>query len=364
MVWNMPDEKLPLIIPPGSKLAHSGPPNGRIISEMVSGALSFTQRPEAIIPRFKIGDHVLCEPDYRQIMLWSKQANWDPGIILTNMVVESEEIARSHNAAVKSLPVVLRQPDDFVSETCITKGRVINIACDISATSFEFHEWAPGLAIESALFFARSNTTLKTKLSNGVFSPNLPKLSRLECNSVGLHDLNLSRLPNLTKLWCGSNKLTILDLEPVPKLNELFCSHNQLANISFNSTPRLLTLWCSGNPISSLELNNVPSLTNLNCGATKIQALDLAPVPNLQGLNCQVCQLTNLNLSHVPRLTNLVCGGNPITKLNLGHVPELISLDCAATPIDDLDIRPLRLLKNLRYNKNRTRLIQRPDQHF
>ncbi len=81
-------------------------------------------------------------------------------------------------------------------------------------------------------------------------------------------------------------------------------------------------------------------------------------------LNCSYNQRTKLDLSAVPQLTRLDCRDNRLTSLDLSFVPRLDWLRCDGNPLAELDIRPLARLKNLLYDRDKTRLIQRPDQHF
>ena len=71
----MADEKLPLTLHSGSGLAQIGSQGGRILAEMVNGALVLsrtTGSSAALMRRFRIGEHELCEPDYQQILVWAK----------------------------------------------------------------------------------------------------------------------------------------------------------------------------------------------------------------------------------------------------------------------------------------------------
>ena len=81
-------------------------------------------------------------------------------------------------------------------------------------------------------------------------------------------------------------------------------------------------------------------------------------------LNCGANDLSHLDLSGAPNLIRLACWENKIESLDLSFVPHLEELFCQDNPINNLDITPLHKLRILKYNADKTRLIQRPDQHF
>jgi Leucine-rich repeat (LRR) protein len=63
-------------------------------------------------------------------------------------------------------------------------------------------------------------------------------------------------------------------------------------------------------------------------------------------------------------LTSLACSYNEINSLDLSAVPMLTQLFCHTNQLTELDIRPLKRLKTLKFDSDKTRLIQRPDQNF
>ena len=87
----MPDEKLTLH--PDNGLALEGPHGGRIVAEMLGGALELARAAQngvALAPRFSIGEHVFCEPDYRQILLWAKALELEPEAVVERLLTEPE----------------------------------------------------------------------------------------------------------------------------------------------------------------------------------------------------------------------------------------------------------------------------------
>ena len=360
----MPDEKLPLTIRPGSSIALVGSQGGRIVAEMVDGALSISRADAHMIreltPRFTIGDSQFCEPDYLQILRWASSLALTPEIVVERLLVEPDKVWEKKY------------------QTEIVNGRIKQIfwKFDLLPTiSFELNE---GLLIEALVFetsarfrpapFAIKSTTLKS-LGCGVGCVDLmrsevPNLRKLDCCVNELADLDLSMFPLLTELMCSYNKFPNLNLKSVPMLEELWCSDNQLEELDLLSVHSLSKLWCCENRISKLELSTVPLLTYLRCSGNSLTKLDLSGIPQLTTLYCHRNQLSVLELSSVPKLVTLCCFDNQLTTLDVSHTPDLVSLRCQGNQLTELDIRPLRKLKRLHYDANRTRLIQRPDQKF
>ncbi len=133
--------------------------------------------------------------------------------------------------------------------------------------------------------------------------------------------------------------------------------------------------WVEGLQIKELSLGGgrgpsphlpLAELETLNCYAfsNEFTECDLSGVPKLKRLACLASGLVRLNLTSVPELEILDCCTNQLTHLDLSPVPKLKFLCCGANDIDLLDIRPLFHLKRISYDSDKTRLIQRSDQHF
>jgi hypothetical protein len=140
------------------------------------------------------------------------------------------------------------------------------------------------------------------------------------------------------------NDMGPVNIQLFPHLTELSCMSNQLAELDLSGIPNLTILRCADNQLTSIDLTTVSKLTDLTCFDNQLPNLDLSVVPHLITLACQSNQLINLDLSVVPHLTLLFCTENPL--------------------LTELDIRPLKYLSRLYYDKDKTRLIQRPDQNF
>lgn len=337
----MRNEKQPLVLLPSSGLALVRPQDGGIVAEMVSGALVRVR--EALVPRYKIGDHVFCEPDYQQILLWANVLKLDPETVIEGILTEPE-FEWDHN-----------------SRSQIADGRIIQLYWDMCLLPLDSFEWTTGLAIKSITFtFSRTPPLSKER---SLTLP-LPELQFLKCGSMRLISLDLSAVSKLRRLNCSGNLLEQLDLSALPLLTHLSCGVNKLTSLDLHAVPELVDLWCDANHLTSLDLTANPNLIKLYCDGNQLTSLDLSGVPHLTDLNCWDNKIVSLDLSAVPQLKDLICGHNQLTRLELSAVPLLIELFCKPNQITELDIRPLQNLKELDYEMDTTRLIQRPDQNF
>ncbi len=355
----MPDEKRPLILHPGSGLAFLKPQGGRIMTEMVSGALALSCAVTAnlaLIPRFRIGGHELCEPDCQQIVLWAKALEMDLDSFLERlMALPGDEI---------------RQKD----KTQFVNGRIIKLGWDLGLLPLKSFEWVEGLAIESVNFFVPNDYQ---PLARSLSVP-LTGLLELDCSSMGLEELDLSKVSCLRVMSCVSNQLTSLDLSAVPQLRELYCDDNRFTSLDLSFVSQLTYLSCSSNQLKSLDLSAVLQLDHLDCSINDISSIDLSRAPNLLELSCSHNKIKILDLSCSPELRRLSCADNQLSSLDLSPVQRLTSLSCYQNPLDQIDVRPLESLNSLLVSAHpgfklikkhpldavKIRVIQRPDQKF
>jgi Leucine-rich repeat (LRR) protein len=393
----MTDEKLRLILHPGADLALGRPQSGRIVTEMVGDALALSRAivnaSESLVPRYKIGEHVFCEPDYRQILLWAGSLQLEPLTVIERLLAEPDETVSSW------------WTPEYKShfKTHFVNGRIVSIYLNGAVIALESLEWVEGLVIESIAFqapaawgadYGRALPLPQSKLCRLYFygfNPScfdlsaVPNLIQLVCENCGfteldlrpvsklqvlvikfskLSRLDLSAVPLLKELDCQLNILTQLDLSAVPLLKELDCNTNELINLDLSSVPVLSVLNCHINKLTQLDLSAVPLLKELDCMCNILTHLKLSAVPLLTVLDCSWNILTQLDLSTVPLLTELDCSYNQLTQLDLSAVPLLTKLDCSSNHLTTLDIRPLHQLESLVYDADQTLLIQRPDQNF
>lgn len=365
----MADDKFTLIPHSGSSLSQIGPRGGQILAEMVNGALALsrgTGSDTRLTRRFRIGDHELCEPDYQQILLWAKALQLEPATVVQRLLQKS------------------KRENEQTNKTQIINGRMIRLGWDTELLPLNTFEWVDDLAIEAIIFFDETDEKILQYIfgeqDNQCVTLNLsgvPHLTELRCSCRRITSLDLSKQSLLTTLDCSGTQLKSLDLSTVPLLTTLNCSANELTSLNLSHVPLLTTLKCSGNQLTSLRLADVPLLTTLDCRANKFTSLDLTGVPKLEVLRCDNNHLERLDLSSVQMLAELECGDNYLTNLDISAVPLLTSLSCAnqdffwldpmrkrQNRIAELDVRVLRLLVKLSYCKDKTLLIQRPDQNF
>jgi Leucine-rich repeat (LRR) protein len=346
----MPEEKLPLILHPGSGIARVGPQSGRIVSEMVSDALALsraasamTQLPIPLWP-FKIGDHELCETDYRQILRWAEALGIEPIDVIESLSIEPDfETQYAASGCEHELDIL----DIGLSK--IKYRRITCLAWNFKALPLFDFEMAEDMAIEELEFSGRSPSVDgkliidQNEVKPWSFSLSLPKLRDLECSDTQLSHVDLSRVPELTGLRCSLNQISALDLSCVPQLTRLNCDFNRLSRLDASRLMALRQLNCSFNQLTELHLPHVTTPPLVQRLTRRLAGNIPVPAGELEELNCTENSLTKIDLSGVPKLQKLWCCKNALTQL---------------------DIRPLFHLKTLSYDVDRTRLIQRPDQHF
>ena len=297
-----------------------------ILSTMVSDALVLVRESSLTAARFRIGNHDLREPDYRQIQLWANALELDA----------EEVIRRLENC---SLETRRYQNDEWVDANITTRienGSIVSLVWDFDILPLTAFEWVDGLVIREA-GFTGSPTPPRLRLC-------LPLLSFLSCDELELVELDLTNVPELIGLKVNRNLLAKLDLSYVHRLIWLDCYGNVLTELDLSNVPGLTYLSCGSNRLTKLDLSSVPGLAKLMCHTNELTELDLSNVPGLTFLACGINKLTELDLSNVPRLKELWCSDNQLTKLDLCSVPGLIKLWVERNKIMKLDISHLRCL--------------------
>ncbi len=294
----MSDANLPLILHPGTDLILGKTQSGRIVTEMVGGVLALSRAvvnaSEALVPRFKIGEHTFCEPDYRQILIWSKALALEP-VIMADQLLRQSMLAPEER--------LLRSIFGDLRAAHLVNGRLEYLDWDLDLWPLSKFEWVPDLSISHLNISGRSQKMRSLEVP-------LEDLTILNCDEIGLREVDLSGARKLQYLSCPANELTRLDLSVVPQLTSLSCGGNQLRSLDLSDVPQLKSLRCGGNQLRSLDLSNVPQLNSLG----------------------------------------------------FGDLYERWSCENETLPV--LDIRPLEKLEELDCFKNKPRLIQRPDQNF
>ena len=246
----MPAEKprTALITRGPSAVEKLGTGSRTILSQMVWDALVLAKpKGSALaVSRFRIGDYEFCDPDYRQKLQWAKALR-----------VEPEEIVRRMESEKNTFAVI--------------DGKIDSLVWNFELLPITNFEWLSGLSITKLIFKGVSQKSPNLSLR-------LKSLIWLECNDIGLNQLDLSNVPALTTLDCDENQLTELNLSSVPELTGLKCQLNQLTELDLSNVPALTHLDCRENQLTELNLSNVPALTKLYCENNQLTKLDLSNV--------------------------------------------------------------------------------------
>lgn len=400
-------ETFALVPRPTDALEKAEPGKRRILSSMVGDALALAGR------KFRIGEIELHEPDYRQLMAWAEQVKLPPREVLRRLKAglrwKGRETRIENGKFVKLnwdagiLPISEFKIQFPLTITDLSFAPIHQI----DEGGFDLQEELDGVPPEKELpqGYAASNRILK------ISTVSLPKLKFLDCSDIGLETLSVERadaleclicaiekldlrpFPNLRELRCLDQRaITGLDLIGASNLVELDCQSNLIKNLDLSPVPKLRKLNCSDNDMRELILPSLPELVELECENSSwdkdaglgryLEKIDLRGAPNLERLDCSCNMLEKLDLSCVAKLKHLDSSRNPLAELDLSCVLSLETLKCKGyrpllrgTPwlsdfinwdppfIKVLDIRSLPKLKELNCDP-RTRIIQRPDQHF
>ncbi len=343
----MPDNNLPIIPHLGSTLVRAGPLGGRIVLDMVNAALSFSRADAALVPQYTIGEHVFCEPDYRQMLLWAKSLGMEPAEVARRLLFQNNSLASFFSF---NLRMALRKHSSILGNDPVFKdGRIHQLYWDMQLLPLERFDWVDGLVIEAITF--KSSGALSRPREFSLSLP-LPNLRSLFCTSMGLAKLDLSMVPRLTALACDYNQLTELDLSAIPRLTSLSCDCNQLTELDLSDVSCLTNLSCNDNNLTELDVSLVPQLTTLSCFHNEISKLAVSPVSQLTCLDCSDNEITKLDLSAVPQLTCLDCSGNELTELDLTNTSPLTELSCNYNQLTKLDLSNVTQLRKLSCGHN------------
>lgn len=321
-----------LVHRPTTGLVGSDRRTSPVIARMTQDVLARAQASGLSRARFRIGDYLLREPDYRQILLWADALGMGPESVLAELAgtrMEPEEDWEKF------------QTISFIVED----GAILSLVWDFNRLPLIPTSWMPGLQIQMLGFRNDWGDDTIDKLNSSFYrlQPKLPQLQYIYCQRLGLFLIDLSQVPKLSQIYCWDNNLTKLDLTLVPELTRLECALNQITELNLPPTCRLTHLSCWENDLTELELSSMPSLTVLDCTGNRLTNLDLSPVSGLTKLNCMGNDLANLDLAPVPHLSELDCSANYfLTTLDLSPVPQLINLRCGE------DVRLLNPPPNLR----------------
>ncbi len=341
-----------LVPPPDASLATARPESGRLLSEMNAELLATARG-----PLFKIGEYEWCEPDYRQILIWAETLELEPEEVIRRLLNERSLFWTWSGTGdsvrfYESLSAEGGKHYRYDKETTFQNGKFVSLNWDFDLLPLTVFEWVEGLDIEHLRIVTKP--TKANPISHLHMS--MPKLRSVDCDHLGIENLNLSQVPSLEALSCGGNRLAQLDLSNVHSLQQLFCWENNLETIDLSKVPNLKTLECSNNPLGELDLSNILSLEEVFCSECRLTSLNLPTLPKLRDLECFSNQLETLEPADAPNLESLNCSGNRLMYLNLPDSPSLKYLDCSDNRLRHLDLVNKLELKFLDCRSN---LIQR-----
>lgn len=338
----MDEENKNALVPrPSGAIEKAVPGVKRILSGMVTDALALASREQrALTPsKFRIGDYEWCEPDYRQILIWSEETGLKPEEVIARLL-DQQSLRESWFGSPSA--------HTFFEEPLFANGRLLKVNFDLRLLRCGRLEWVNGLEITHLRFMAASDLAWLSDLG----PLPLARLVSLTCREVGLTRLNLTRVSRLKYLDCSTNRLKELQLHCAPQLTWLECDENELTELKFDQTPNLSYLGCSANRLTRLDLSGLVCLERVFCGENKLTELELTDLVNLKGLHCWETCLCELDLAEVPELGWLDCPENQISELYLSQCPKLWNLVCYRNRLTRLDLSSVQELKYLNCSDN------------
>ncbi|HPE38666.1 MAG TPA: DUF4214 domain-containing protein [Bacillota bacterium] len=164
-------------------------------------------------------------------------------------------------------------------------------------------------------------------------------VTEIEIHSYSVNDLTgIEKFSQLTKLDCDSSLLTELDVTQNRALTELDCGYNHLTTLDVSQNTALTYLDCWNNNLTELDVTHNTALTYLNCGENLLCSLNVTQNTALTALGCYGNNLTELDITKNSALINLGCFKNSIIELDITRNTALIYLRCDNNPITSLDI--------------------------
>src|ERR1035437_4466905 len=127
----MVDEKHNAMIPrPSSAIEKIGPGPRGILTRMVSDTLTLarSQQKQLTVTRFGIGNYELCDPDYRQILLWAAALEFAPEGIIERLESSGAE----------------DDWGDALTAFKVENGSIVTLAWDFDLLPLSVFEWVDG----------------------------------------------------------------------------------------------------------------------------------------------------------------------------------------------------------------------------
>lgn len=155
------------------------------------------------------------------------------------------------------------------------------------------------------------------------------------------HDNVLDELEiKTTEIDVSSRKIASLDgIELFTELTKLNCSSNDLKEIDISSNDKLTVLNLGDNALTAIDLSANTALTNLDVSGNQLQALDVSANTELTNLNCAENSLKTLDVSHNMKLTDINCSSNQLEVLDVSKNTALKYLTCRYNHLMALELR-------------------------
>ena len=168
-----------LISNSGKGLSGRDRPASRVIDRVSQDVMARAEAQGLSQARFRIGEYLLREPDYQQILLWSEAMDISPELVL------------------QSLSKVSNQNSVFGGITfSVQSGVIVSLVWDFDDLPIVPNVWVEGLRIRDLCIAGRCSGSFVD-----VLSPCLDALEYFYCANISIRRLDLSQAPGLTKLY-------------------------------------------------------------------------------------------------------------------------------------------------------------------
>lgn len=158
----------PLVPYRSSAIEKDGAGARGILSTVVSDALVLAQKNSLGNTRFRIGDHYLREPDFRQIQRWAEALELEPAEVIRRL----EEKGRRTTYGDSLVPWWRKR--GFDTDTRFEDGAIVSLAWNFDLLPLAEFTWEDDLHIQQAIF--------QEKMPVGAhLFINLPTLTALKC---------------------------------------------------------------------------------------------------------------------------------------------------------------------------------------
>ena len=203
-VSTMNEKKENALVPrPPSAVEKTASGPKRILSGIVSDTLALASREQGSLARtkFRIGEYEWCEPDYKQILIWSEETGLKPEEVIARLL-DKQSLHEGSMLGLWSFP--------SFEEPLFADGKLLKVNFDLRLLRCGRLQWVNGLEITHLRFFVFDASGEQWLSDLGPLP--LSRLVALYCSELGLTRLNLTGVPQLEYLSCIRNRLEELQL--------------------------------------------------------------------------------------------------------------------------------------------------------